>query len=110
MACRYLGIDEEVTVDYPREFHILDVPEELKTLVAVKELGYRLPTYEAAKLKRIISNDIGGIGEETMERIEAEIEDGLKGETKAGYYPAATFFPVVWCIRVSAAFCRFCAS
>ena len=80
VACRYLGIDEEVTVDYPREFHILDVPEELKTLEAVKELGYRLPTYEAAKLKRIIGNDIGGIDEETMEKIEAEIEDGLKGE------------------------------
>ena len=47
---------------------------------AVKELGYRLPTYEAAKLKRIISNDIGGSDEETMEKIEAEIEDGLKGE------------------------------
>ena len=78
IAAKYLGITDDVTISYPREFHILDVPKEIETLEAIKGLGYNLPTYEAAKLKRIVQNDLGGVDDETMEKIGAEIEDGLK--------------------------------
>lgn len=78
IACKYLGIDNDVMISYPREFHVLDVPKEIETLDAIKQMGYQLPTYEAQKLKRIVQNDLGGVDDETMERITAEIDDALK--------------------------------
>jgi len=80
IACRYLGIPNDVSVSYPKEFHVLDVPKEIETLDGIKQLGYSIPTYEREKLKRIVSNDLGGVDDETMQKIVGEIEDGLKEE------------------------------
>jgi len=68
---------------YPTEFHVLEVPKEIKTLDDIKQLGYSIPTYEKEKRKRIVSNDLGGMDDETMQEIIGEIEDGLKEPTES---------------------------
>ena len=78
VAARYLGIRNDIAVRYPTEFNIMDINEEIGILEGIKSLGYTLPSYEKAKLERIIKTDLGGVSEEEMARINTEIEDGLK--------------------------------
>ncbi|NPA63950.1 MAG: phage portal protein [Epsilonproteobacteria bacterium] len=78
VACRYLGIKNDVTIAYTKDFSITDTQKEIGTLEALRELGYRVPTYERIKLLQIVGNDLGGGDVEDFEKIRAEIEDGLK--------------------------------
>jgi len=78
VACRYLGVRNDVTVSYPKTFNIVDVEKEIAVLESVKQLGYSIPTYERLKLQQIVSNDLHGVDVEDMQKIQAEIEDGLK--------------------------------
>ena len=78
VVAKHLKLSNDVSVRYPTEFNIVDVQEEISVLDSIKALGYSLPSYEKAKLERIIKTDLGGIDEEEMVKISGEIEDGLK--------------------------------
>jgi len=47
-------------------------------LESVKQLVYDVPTYERLKLMQIVSNDLHGMDVEELQKIQAEIENGLK--------------------------------
>jgi hypothetical protein len=83
VACRYLGLTNDVEISYPREFHIIDTEKELATLQALKDLGYTIPKYEATKLAQIVQNDLGGIAHAKIDEIVGEIEDALKEDTSS---------------------------
>ena len=76
---RYLSISEDITISYNKEFSINDINKEIQTLEAFKSLGYSSKTYESLKLQQIINNDLNSIDLEDMDKIKAEIEDGMKG-------------------------------
>ena len=78
IVCRYLGIQNDITIQYHKDFSITDIQKEFATLETFKELGYTNKTYERLKLLKIISNDLGSIDIEDMDKIRQEIEDGLK--------------------------------
>jgi len=56
----------------------MEIQKEFAKLEAFKDLGYTNKTYEHLKLLKIISNDLGSIDIEDMDKIRQEIEDGLK--------------------------------
>lgn len=70
----------EVKIMYPETFEISDLEKEIGTLDKVKSMGYKIPTYEATKLKQIIGNDLNNISKEELALINTEIEDSLKEE------------------------------
>ncbi len=78
VACKYLGIQNDIAIQYHKDFSITDIQKEFATLETFKELGYTNKTYERLKLLKIISNDLGSIDIEDMDKIRQEIEDGLK--------------------------------
>jgi len=80
VICRYLGINNDITIDYPKVFSIVDVEKEITILSDIKALGYSLPNYEKLKLMQIISNDLNSVGIEDMDAIKVEIEDSLKAQ------------------------------
>ncbi len=77
VVCRYLGIEDDVIVNYPSNFSIVDVQKEIEILSEMKQL-VDVPTYFRLKAAQIISNDLNTIDPEDFAKIEAEIEDGLK--------------------------------
>ena len=79
LCCRYLGIPNDVTIQYAKNFSILDITKEFTTLESFKALGYSAPTYERLKLLQIINNDLNAIDAEDMDKIRSELEDGQKG-------------------------------
>jgi hypothetical protein len=80
IVCKYLGITNDVTVEYPKVFSIVDVEKEISILGEVKALGYTLPKYEQLKLQQIVANDLNSVNIEDVDVINGEIEDALKGE------------------------------
>ncbi len=78
VVCKYLGINNDVSIEYPKTFNILDVEKEITILSDIKSLGYTLPMYEKLKLQQIISNDLNSVDTENMDAIKSEIEDVLK--------------------------------
>jgi len=78
VICKYLGINNDVSIEYPKTFNIIDVEKEITILSDVKALGYTLPMYEKLKLQQIISNDLNSVDNENMDAIKSEIEDVLK--------------------------------
>jgi len=77
---RYLSISNDITIDYPKVFSIVDVEKEITILSDIKALGYTLPNYEKLKLMQIISNDLNSVEIENMDTIKVEIEDSLKAK------------------------------
>ncbi len=76
---RFRGKDlNDIAIQYHKDFSITDIQKEFATLKAFKELGYSNKTYERLKLLKIISNDLGSIDIEDIDKIRQEIEDGLK--------------------------------
>ena len=82
IALRYIKSTKDVEISYPTEFNIVDVEQEVRVLDDVKQLGFHLPTYEAEKLKRIVTTDLGEIPKETKEQIVKEIDDQVKEVTE----------------------------
>jgi len=80
IACKYLGIQDDVSISYPKNFSIVDVEREVAILQSVKDLGYTIPTYERLKLEQIVKSDLESVEIEDMEQINTEIEDALKEE------------------------------
>ena len=78
IVCKYLGITNDVTVEYPKVFSIVDVEKEISILGEVKALGYTLPKYEQLKLQQIVANDLNSVNIEDVDVINGEIEDALK--------------------------------
>jgi len=78
IACLYLGINNDVVINYPKSFNIVDVEKEVGILSDIKALGYDLPKYEQLKLQQIVSNDLSSVDIEDMDIIKSEIEDGIK--------------------------------
>ncbi len=75
---RYLDIQNDIAIQYHKDFSITDIQKEFATLETFMELGCTKKTYERLKLLKIISNDLGSIDIEDMDKIRQEIEDGLK--------------------------------
>ena len=78
VICKYLGVNNDVSIEYPKTFNIIDVEKEINILSEVKALGYTLPMYEKLKLQQIISNDLNSVDVENMDAVKGEIEDVLK--------------------------------
>ncbi len=78
IVCGYFHIQNDITIQYHKDFSITDIQKEFATLETFKELGYTNKAYERLKLLKIISNDLGSIDIEDMDKIRQEIEDGLK--------------------------------
>lgn len=78
VVCKYLNISNDVEINYPKTFNIIDVEKEITVLADVKSLGYSLPKYEKLKLLQIISNDLSSISPDSMDYISTEVEDILK--------------------------------
>ncbi len=78
VVCRYLNIQNDITIQYHKNFSLTDIQKEFLTLETFKELGYKSLTYERLKLLQIINNDLNSIDIEDMDKIRSEIEDGLK--------------------------------
>ncbi|WP_281950269.1 hypothetical protein [Nitrosophilus kaiyonis] len=74
IVCKYLNITNDVTIQYSKNFSIVDITKEFSTLEAFKELGYSAPTYERLKLLQIINNDLNSIDIEDMDKIKIELE------------------------------------
>lgn len=79
VICRYLDIQVELSVAYPKEFNIIDTHKEIETLGMIKALA-DIPSYERLKLKQIIKNDLNNISDEEFDMIDKELEDMDKGE------------------------------
>ena len=78
MVCKYLTINNDIVIEYPKVFSIIDVEKEISILSDIKNLGYSLPKYEQLKLQQIVSNDLNSIDIEDIDTIMSDIEDALK--------------------------------
>jgi len=76
---RYLGEKFDITVNYAKEFSIVDIEKEIAILEQLQGL-ITAPTYFKLKAMQIITNDLNTIDLEDVAKIEAEVEDGLKDE------------------------------
>jgi len=77
VVCRYLGINNDITITYPKTFSIIDTQKEISILEEMKN-NINSPTYFKLKTLQIISNDLGTIEPEDFAKIESEIEDSFK--------------------------------
>ena len=78
VVCKYLNIQNDITIQYPKSFSIIDVNKEIEILSEMKQL-IDSPTYFNLKTMQIISNDLNSIEPEDFAKIESEIEDEKKG-------------------------------
>ena len=79
VICRYLGIVNDIEINYPNTFSVIDVNKEIEVFSELKNL-IDSPTYFKQKAIQIISNDLTNIDIETFDIIKAELEDGIKEE------------------------------
>ena len=79
IICRYLGIANDIEVNYPNTFSVIDVNKEIEVFSELKAL-IKSPTYFKQKAIQIISNDLTNIDIETFDIIKAELEDETKEE------------------------------
>jgi hypothetical protein len=77
IVCRYLGINLDISISYPKEFNIIDTHKEIETLSMIKAIR-DIPSYERLKLQTIIKNDLNNVNDDDFEVIDKELEDGQK--------------------------------
>ncbi len=77
VVCRYLGINNDITITHPKTFSIIDTQKEISILEEMKN-NINSPTYFKLKTLQIISNDLNTIDPEDFAKIETEIEDSFK--------------------------------
>jgi len=78
IVCKYLNIQNDITIQYSHNFSIVDVNKEIEILSEMKNL-IDSPTYFNLKTMQIISNDLNSIDPEDFAKIKSEIEDEKKG-------------------------------
>jgi len=78
IAFRYIKSTNDISIQYPTDFNIIDIKNEISILEDIKNLGYKIPTYEKLKLTNIIQSDLGHLNEEDKAQILSEIEDSVK--------------------------------
>ena len=78
IVCKYLNIQNDITIQYPHNFSIVDVNKEIEVLSEMKNL-IDSPTYFNLKTMQIISNDLNSIEPEDFAKIRSEVEDEKKG-------------------------------
>ena len=77
IICRYLNINNDVTITYPKTFSIIDTQKEITVLQEMKET-VNSPTYFKLKAMQIISNDLNTIDPADFAAIASEVEDSFK--------------------------------
>jgi hypothetical protein len=77
IICKYLGINNDVDILYPKNFSIIDIQKEIGVLSEMKQL-VNSPTYFKLKAQQIISNDLNTIDVDNFDVISQEIEDSFK--------------------------------
>jgi hypothetical protein len=77
IVCRYLNINNDVTITYPKTFSIIDTQKEIAALEEMKNL-IDSPTYFKLKAMQIISNDLNTIDPADFAVIAGEVEDSFK--------------------------------
>ena len=78
IVCKYLNINNDVNVLYPKNFNITDTEKEIQILSEMKQV-IDAPTYFKLKTLKIISNDLNTIDPEDFAVIASEVEDSFKG-------------------------------
>ncbi len=73
---KYLNLNIDVTINYNKNFNLIDIKEEIDELSALKEIA-EIPSYERAKLKKIAKNDLG-LSDEDLLQISEEIDNYIK--------------------------------
>ena len=76
--CKYLNIQNDITITYPKTFSVIDTQKEIAILEEMKNL-INSPTYFKLKALQIISNDLNTIEPEDFAVIAGEVEDSFKG-------------------------------
>jgi len=77
VVCRYLNINNDININYAKNFAIIDTNKEIGILSEMKQL-ITSPTYFKLKTLQIISNDLNSIEPEEFAKIVSEIEDEKK--------------------------------
>ena len=77
IVCKYLNIQNDITITYPKTFSIIDTQKEIAILEEMKNL-INSPTYFKLKALQIISNDLNTIEPEDFAVIAGEVEDSFK--------------------------------
>ena len=77
VVCRYLSINYDIVINYPKTFSIIDVEKEINILSEMRDL-IDSPTYFKLKALQIISNDLNTIEPDEFDKIVAEVEDSKK--------------------------------
>jgi len=78
LATEALGLQEEtIMVTYNLDFAITDLTSDIATLDSIDNIT-DLPKYRAAKLKKIVTEDLKGTEDEVLDDILTEIDDAAK--------------------------------
>ena len=79
IASKYLAVNNEVEINYPKTFSIIDINKEIEILSEMKDL-VNSPTYFKQKAMQIINNDLTNIEIDVFDEISAELDDEGKEE------------------------------
>ena len=71
-----MNIDVDITITYNKNFNLIDIKEEIDELASMKQI-VDIPSYERAKIKKIIKNDLG-LSDEDLLKIEEEVDNIIK--------------------------------
>jgi len=74
VVCKYLSINNDIEINYAKDFSIIDVTKEIEIFSAMNEL-VDSPTYFQQKALQIINNDLTNIEIDTFDAIRSELED-----------------------------------
>lgn len=74
VVCKYLKATNDIEINYPKTFSIIDINSEINILSAMKDL-IDSPTYFKQKAIQIINNDLTNIEIEEFDIIKGELDD-----------------------------------
>ena len=80
IVTRYLNINNDISISYPKTFSIIDISKEIETLINTNEI---IPSdeYKKQKILQIIQNDLNAIDPEIIGTIKQQVGDYFdKGE------------------------------
>ena len=84
IAQMFLGIEDQIHIQYGRSFVIRKPENEVKILESLSDLGYDIPAYEAMKLKTIIQNDLGDIAPDVWDDIVTQVDATVANPASQG--------------------------
>lgn len=79
LSRRWLGMTAAPTVQWPREFSMLDVAQEMQVLADMRDTGMPQPVI-AAQMRRIVSQQFVGADQPTQDAIQAAIDEMERAE------------------------------